>query len=222
MAEKKKLKNSDKPANDFRTNKIIEILSREYPNAGCHLHFKNAFQLLISTILAAQCTDDRVNMVMNEMFKKYKIPADFANAKTETLEKELSTINFFRKKTKSVQNCCRMLVEKFDGKVPKTMDELTSLAGVGRKTGNVVLGNCFDVPSIMTDTHLIRVSQRLGLTKNSEPEKIEADLKKIIPNDKQTLFSHIIGEHGRHVCNARKPNCCDCTVGELCPSRGKV
>jgi endonuclease-3 len=201
-----------------RALKIIDALEREYPDAACHLHFRNPFQLLISTILAAQSTDAGVNKVMDELYKKYKSPADFANAKPEVLEKELSSINFYRNKTKSVLNCSKSLVEKFGGEVPKTMDELTSLAGVGRKTANVVLGNCFGVPAIMTDTHLNRVSQRLGLVDTDVPDKIEAELKAIIPEAKQTKFSHIIGEHGRKICKSKKPLCDECVVNKLCPS----
>jgi endonuclease-3 len=205
-----------------RALKIIDILSREYPGAGCHLHFINPFQLLISTILAAQCTDERVNMVMDELYKKYKTPADFVNASQVKLEKEFGSINFYRNKTKSVQNCSRAVAENFGGEVPKTMDELTSLPGVGRKTANVILGNCFGVPAIMTDTHLNRVSQRLGLTDNDNPDKIESDLVRIIPGEKQTLYSHVIGEHGRSICKAKKPLCPGCVINTLCPSNGKV
>ncbi len=197
-------------------------LMREYPGAACHLHFKNPFQLLISTILAAQSTDVGVNKVMDELYKKYKSPADFAGAKPEVLEKELSSINFYRNKTKSVLNTSKSLIEKFGGEVPKTMDELTSLAGVGRKTANVVLGNCFGVPAIMTDTHLIRVSQRLGLVDTDKPDKIEMELKEIIPENKQVKFSHVIGEHGRQICKAKKPMCDDCVINKLCPSAFKV
>jgi len=204
-----------------RTKKIIEILSEQYPDAACHLHYKEPFQLLISTILAAQCTDDRVNMVMDELYKKYKSPADFADANPEVLEKEFSSINFYRNKTKSVINCSKALIEKHGGEVPKTMDELTSLAGVGRKTANVVLGNCFGVPAIMTDTHLNRVTQRLALVDTDAPDKIEAELKAIIPDDNQVKFSHIIGEHGRQVCKARKPLCNECVLRTLCPGAGK-
>jgi endonuclease III len=145
-----------------RTLKIIDALEREYPDVRCHLNYKNPFQLLISTILAAQSTDIGVNKVMDELYKKYKSPSDFANAMPEVLEKELSSINFYRNKTKSVLKCSQSLVEKFGGEVPQTMEELVSLAGVGRKTANVVLGNCFGIPAIMTDTHLNRVTQRLG------------------------------------------------------------
>jgi endonuclease-3 len=202
--------------------KIIDVLEREYPMAACHLHFKNPFQLLISTILAAQSTDAGVNKVMDELYMKYKSPADFANAKPEVLEKEFSSINFYRNKTKSVLNCSKALMEKHGGEVPQTMEELTALAGVGRKTANVVLGNCFGVPAIMTDTHLNRVTQRLGLADTDVPDKIEAELKAIIPDNKQVKFSHIIGEHGRQICKARKPLCDECVINKLCPSAFKV
>ena len=205
-----------------RALKIIDALEREYPNAACHLHFKNPFQLLVSTILAAQSTDVGVNKVMDELYKKYKTPADFAKAKPEVLEKELSSINFFRNKTKSVIKCSTSLVEKFGGEVPKTMDELVELAGVGRKTANVVLGNCFGIPAIMTDTHLNRVTQRLGLVDTDVPDKIEAALKEIILDNKQVKFSHLIGEHGRNVCKSRKPLCDECVINKLCPSAFKM
>ena len=204
-----------------RTIKIIDVLSHQYPDASCHLNYKNPFELLISTILAAQCTDERVNMVMDELYKKYKSSSDFAKAKPEVLEKELSSINFYRNKTKSVINCSKALVEKYGGEVPKTMEELTALAGVGRKTANVVLGNCFGVPAIMTDTHLIRVTQRLGLVDTDVPDKIEAELKTIVPDDKQVKFSHFIGEHGRQICKARKPLCEECVASKLCPGAFK-
>ena len=205
-----------------RAGKITSLLEAEYPYAKCHLNHKNPFQLLISTILAAQCTDDRVNRVMDELYMKYKTPKNFLQVKSEVLEKELSSINFYRNKTKSVINCCKVLVEKHGGEVPHTMEELIALAGVGRKTANVVLGNCFGIPAIMTDTHLNRVTQRLGLVDTDVPEKIEIELKKIIPDEKQVRFSHIIGEHGRQVCKAKKPLCDKCVIGELCPSIGKV
>jgi len=205
-----------------RAAKITEILAREYPEAKCHLNYENPFQLLISTILAAQSTDVGVNRVMDELYKKYKSPADFLKVKPEQLEKELSSINFYRNKTKSVINCCKTLIEKHNGEVPRTMEELTALAGVGRKTANVVLGNCFGIPAVMTDTHVIRVSQRLGLADSEVPDKIEMELKKIIPDEKQVKFSLVIGEHGRGACKAKKPMCDECVIGKLCPSKGKV
>ena len=205
-----------------RAGKIYDLLLAEYPNAKCHLNFENPFQLLISTILAAQCTDDRVNTTMEPLYKKYKTPEDFLKVKPEQLEKELSSINFYRNKTKSVINASKALVEKYGGKVPKTMDELTELAGVGRKTANVVLGNCFGMPAITTDTHLNRVTQRLGLVDTDVPERIEAQLKEIIPPDIQMKFSHVIGEHGRRICKAKKPMCAECVVNKLCPSAFKI
>ncbi len=201
-----------------RAANILGKLQAEYPDARCHLKCDNPFQLLISTILAAQCTDERVNLVMGELYKKYKSPADFAHVQEEKLMEELKSINFYRNKAKSVKNCCITLVEKFGGEVPKTIDKLTSLPGVGRKTANVILGNCFGVPAIITDTHLIRVSQKLGLTEKTDPDKIEMELKEIIPRDKQTLYSHVIGEHGRKVCKGRKPLCTECVVCKSCPS----
>ncbi|MBZ0202467.1 MAG: endonuclease III [Ignavibacteria bacterium] len=205
-----------------RALKILSILEREYQGAGCHLDHKNPFQLLISTLLAAQCTDDRVNAVMSPLYKKYKTPSDFLKLTPAELENELRSINFYRNKTKSVINCCKTLVENFGGEVPRRIEELISLAGVGRKTANVVLGNCFGVPAIMTDTHLMRVSARLGLTSSEKPEMIEADLKEIIPADKQIQYSHLIGEHGRTICKSRKSLCEECVINNLCPSKGKV
>lgn len=205
-----------------RASKIFDILDTEYPNAKIHLNYENPFQLLISTILAAQCTDDRVNMVMGELYKKYKTPADFVKVKSSRLEKELKQINFYRNKTKSVQACCKMLVDDYSGKVPDTMEELTKLAGVGRKTANVILGNCFGQPAIMTDTHVIRVSQRLELSESDKADKLEMDLKAIIPEDNQTRYSLVIGEHGRQICKAKKPLCPDCVVNKYCPYPDKT
>ena len=205
-----------------RALKITDALEREYPDAACHLHFKNPFQLLISTILAAQATDVGVNKVMDEIYKTYKSPADFANEKPEALEQKFKSINFYRNKTKSVIKCSKSLVEEFGGEVPKTMIELTSLAGVGRKTANVVLGNCFGIPAIMTDTHLNRVTQRLDLVDTDVPDKIEMELKEIIPDNRQVKFSHVIGEHGREICKSRKPLCDECVINKLCPSAFKV
>ena len=204
-----------------RSGKIIDILSREYPEAKVHLNYKNAFQLLVSTILAAQCTDVLVNLVMDKLYRKYKAPADFANQEKEVLQKELGSISFFRNKTKSVQACCNMLIEKFNGKVPGTMEELISLPGVGRKTANVVLANCFGKPAIITDTHVIRVSGRLGFTENDNGDKVERDLMEIVPLEKQLVYSVSVGEHGREICHARKPKCDECFVSSLCPGKGK-
>ena len=201
-----------------RALKILDILSDEYPDAGCHLVYKNPFELLISTLLAAQCTDERVNLVMVPLYKKYKSPGDFLKLSLTELEQELRSINFYRNKSKSVLSCCASLVNEHNGEVPGTMEELTKLAGVGRKTANVVLGNCFGQPAIMTDTHLNRVSQRLGLTDSDKPEKIEMEIKEIIPDELQVKYSHLIGQHGRTICKAKKPLCGECAVCTLCPS----
>jgi endonuclease-3 len=198
---------------------VLDILITQYPDAKCHLNFNNPFQLLVSTILAAQCTDARVNTVMGDLYKKYKKPADILSVDKSVLENELRSINFYRNKTKSVIECCSQLVKEHKGKVPETMDELTSLAGVGRKTANVVLGNCFGKPAIMTDTHLMRVSKRLGFAKSDKPDELETELKEIIPEDFQTKYSHVISEHGRQVCKAKKPLCPICPINELCPSK---
>ncbi len=203
-----------------RAVKILDLLEYEYPDAGCHLDYEDPFQLLISTLLAAQCTDERVNMVMVPLYKNYKTPEDFLKLTQGELEDKLRSINFYRNKSKSVLACCRSLVDDHNSRVPNSMNELVKLAGVGRKTANVVLGNCFGEPAIMTDTHLNRVSQRLGLTDSDKPEKIEIDLKKIIPDNRQVKYSHEIGQHGRTICKARKPLCEECVVCKLCPSCG--
>jgi len=202
-----------------RALKIIDILEREYPEARVHLDYENPFQLLISAILAAQCTDVRVNEVMGELYKKYKTPADFLKVKPAQFEQEIRAINFYRNKTKSVIGCCKMLFENHGGKVPESMEELVELPGVGRKTANVVRGNCFGYPAIMTDTHVIRVSQRLGLAEAEVADKLEMELKEIVPEPKQVKYSLVIGEHGRAVCHARKPKCSECVVSKLCPSK---
>ncbi len=220
--KKKKVMSESTAKKKTRAAKIYDILLAEYPDAKCHLDFENPYQLLISTLLAAQCTDVRVNATMGPLYKKYKTPADILKVKPAELEKELSSINFYRNKTKSVINCCKALVDNHGGKVPRTMEELTELAGVGRKTANVVLGNCFGEPAITTDTHLNRVTQRLGLVDTDAPDKIEMELKEIIPAKNQMKFSHVIGEHGRQVCKAKKPACDECVVNALCPSAGKV
>lgn len=203
-----------------RASKITNILAAEYPDAKVHLDYDNPFQLLISTILAAQCTDALVNKVMVPLFKKkYKGLKDFLKVSEEEIQKDIYPITFYRNKSRSVKKCCQQLVEKFGGKVPDNMKDLVSLGGVGRKTANVILGNCFGKPAIITDTHVIRVSQRLDLTQNEIGDKIEEDLLKLIPPAKQTLFSHVLSEHGRQICKARKPKCPVCVINSLCPSR---
>jgi len=205
-----------------RASKILSILQDEYPKAKCHLDFDGPFELLIGCILSAQCTDKRVNEVTPGLFKKYPTPHEFAWADQVVLEQEIHSCGFYRAKTKSIINCTKALVEEYGGEVPSTMEELTQLAGVGRKTANVVLGNYFGTPGIIVDTHIKRLSTRLNLTTNSDPTKIELDLQKIIPEEKWTFFSNSLGDHGRTVCYARKPMCGDCMISNLCPSAGLV
>ena len=205
-----------------RASKILSILQDEYPNAKCHLNFDGPFELLIGCILSAQCTDKRVNEVTPGLFKKYPTPHEFARADQGVLEQEIHSCGFYRAKTKSILNCSKALVEEYGGEVPRTMEELTQLAGVGRKTANVVLGNYFSTPGIIVDTHIKRLSTRLNLTSNSDPTKIEFDLDEIIPQEKWTFFSNSLGDHGRTVCYARKPRCGDCMISHLCPSAGLV
>src|SRR5213596_2235968 len=202
-----------------RARKIIARLKREYPDATCALHHQNALELVVATILSAQCTDARVNMVTPHLFAKYRTAADYAAADPRVLEKEIQSTGFFRNKTKSIMGMAQALVERHGGEVPQTMEELTALPGVGRKTANVVLGNAFKKNvGIVVDTHVARVSGRLGLTANSDPEKIEQDLMKLIPQKEWTVFSHRLIHHGRQICIARKPKCRECRLNELCPS----
>ena len=204
-----------------RTKKIIAGLQKAYPDAHCELNFSNPLELLIATILSAQCTDKRVNLVTAELFKKYRSAADFANAELAELEQAIRTTGFFRNKAKNIKACCAAIVEKHGGAVPRTMEELTRLGGVGRKTANVVLGNAFGINvGVVVDTHIARLSQRLGLTKHSDPEKIEQDLIPLVPREQWTLFSHWLIWHGRRRCSARKPDCAACEIAGLCPRIG--
>jgi endonuclease-3 len=209
------------PALQARTKKIIAGLRKTYPDAHCELNYSNPLELLIATILSAQCTDKRVNMVTAELFKKHRSAADFANAPLAELEQDIRTTGFFRNKAKNIQACCRKLVERHGGAVPGTMEELIHLDGVGRKTANVVLGNAFGVNvGVVVDTHVARLSQRLGLTKQKQPEKIEEDLMKLVPREQWTLWSHWLIWHGRRRCDARRPDCAQCEIRTLCPSAG--
>jgi endonuclease-3 len=206
-----------------RLNKIIAALHKTYPDAHCELNYSNPLELLIATILSAQCTDKRVNIVTAELFRKYRTAVDYANATSEELEQAIKTTGFFRNKTKNIRACCRALVEQHGGKVPKTMEELTRLDGVGRKTANVVLGNAFGInEGIVVDTHVSRLSQRLDLTREKTPEKIEQELMELVPRGQWTLFSHWLIWHGRRRCYARKPDCPSCEIRKFCPSAGKV
>ena len=208
-----------KPAKTERAKKIIAGLTKAYPDAHCELNHSNPLELLIATILSAQCTDKRVNLVTPQLFKRYPSAAAYAKAPTPELQEAIKTTGFFRNKTKSIKAACQALVEKHGGEVPRTMEELRQLGGVGRKTANVVLGNAFNVNvGIVVDTHVARLSKRLGLTSEEQPEKIEQILMELVPQDQWTLFSHLLIWHGRRRCFARKPACPDCVLNKLCPS----
>jgi endonuclease-3 len=205
-----------------RVARLIKIWPKVYPDAHTELNFKNPLELLIATILSAQCTDKRVNMVTPFLFKKYRSAKDYAAAPQAELENAIKSTGFFRNKTKSIRAATSTIANKFGGKVPDSMEKLRELPGVGRKTANVVLGNAFDInEGIVVDTHVIRLSQRLGLTKQNDPEKIEQDLMKLVPKEHWTVWSHWLIWHGRRRCYARKPDCANCEVFRLCPS-GKV
>jgi endonuclease III len=198
---------------------IVSSLKRMYPKAKCSLDFTNAFELLIATMLSAQSTDARVNIVTKSLFRKYPDPQTFANASQVEMERDVRQTGFFRNKAKAVIAASKAIMEKHDGEVPGTMEELTALPGVGRKTANVVLGNAFKTPvGVVVDTHVTRVSGRLGLTSHADPVKIEQDLMKLIPQKEWTSFSHRLIQHGREICIARKPRCSECRLNELCPS----
>jgi len=202
-----------------RLSKIIVGLQQTYPDAHCELNYRTPLQLMVATILSAQCTDKQVNIVTKELFKKYKKANDFAIVPLEELQNDIRRIGLFRNKAKSIQNACRALVEHHKGKVPQTMPELVALAGVGRKTANVILGNAFNInEGVVVDTHVARLCDRLKITSAKTPEKIEKDLVKLVPREHWTLFSHWIIWHGRRRCNARKPDCSNCEIRELCPS----
>jgi endonuclease-3 len=202
-----------------RIGEIIARLKREYPDAKCALDYENPLQLLVATILSAQCTDVRVNIVTKSLFQKYRTARDFANARPEEFEQEIRSTGFFRNKTKSVLGMANALVDRHGGEVPDTMDELTPLPGVGRKTANVILGNAFGKnEGVTVDTHVTRLSGLLGLTKHTAPVKIEQDLMKLVPRDEWTLFSHLLILHGRNVCIANRPKHGECVVCDLCPA----
>lgn len=202
-----------------RALEIIKVFHNIYKDADCTLDYMSPLQLLIATQLAAQCTDARVNLVTPLLFEKYKTVYDFANADPEELSDYIRSTGFFRNKTKNIIGCCQKLISDFGGEVPKTMDELLTLPGVGRKTANLVLGDCFGVPGIVVDTHAGRLSRRMGFTKNTDPYKVELDLLKIIPEDKQSSFCHQLVYHGREFCDARRPRCSECPVNHLCPQK---
>ena len=206
-----------------RAVKILASLRRAYPDAHCELNFSNPLELLVATILSAQCTDKRVNIVTAELFRKFRTARNYADAPLAEVEEAIKSSGFFRNKAKNIQACCRKLVERHRGEVPRTMEELHSLDGVGRKTANVVLGNAFDINvGVVVDTHVSRLSQRLGLTREKTPEKIELALMKLVPQADWTIFSHWLIWHGRRRCDARKPDCVRCEIRDLCPTGSKV
>jgi endonuclease-3 len=201
-----------------RAPEILRRLKKEYPIAKIALEFENPFELLISTILSAQCTDERVNIVTKSLFRKYKKPQDYLNVSNEELEKDIFSTGFYRQKAKSIKNCCKALLENHQGKVPSDFEALNSLPGVGRKTASVVAGNAFGVPAIAVDTHVIRLSNLMGFVDLQNPEKIEERLKEIFPSKEWINLGHYLMNHGRKVCIARRPKCAECLVGDLCPS----
>jgi endonuclease-3 len=201
-----------------RAAKILSLLREEYPRADIALEFQNPFQLMISTILSAQCTDERVNIVTKDLFKKYKSPKDFLNVKNKELEKDIFSTGFYRQKAKSIKACCNALLEKHNGKVPNDFNSLVELPGVGRKTASVIAGNAFGIPAIAVDTHVRRLSNLLGFIKSEDPEKIELRLKELLPEKDWIDSSHLLATHGRNICIARRPKCLECVLGDLCPS----
>lgn len=201
-----------------RAKKILDILKEEYPDAKIALNFSNPFQLLVATILSAQCTDQRVNIVTKDLFKKYKAPKDFLDVSNDELEKDIFSTGFYKQKAKSIKACCKELVEKFNGKVPADFDELVKLPGVGRKTASVVAGNAFGIPAIAVDTHVKRLSNLLGFVDTENADKIEERLKELFPKEYWVLSSHLLATHGRKICVARKPKCEQCIIAKYCPS----
>lgn len=203
-----------------RTKEIIRRLKREYPDARCSLNHSNPLELLVATILSAQCTDERVNIVTTELFRKYRRAEDYYGVEQTELEQDIRSTGFFRNKAKAIQGACRLIAEEHQGRVPENLDELLALPGVARKTANVVLGNAFGITSgIVVDTHVARLSERLGLAQHySQAEKIERDLMELVPRKDWIDFSHLLIAHGRKVCKARTPLCADCVLERLCPS----
>ena len=201
---------------------IMRRLRKAYPDAKCALDFKNPLQLLVATILSAQCTDKRVNMVTPTLFKKYRTAEDYAAADPKTFGEEIRSTGFYQNKAKNIIGACKEIVKQFSKKIPNRLQDLVTLPGVGRKTANVILGNAFDVPGLTVDTHMIRLNQRLGLTKNTDPVKIEFDLMPLVPQKNWTEYSHLIIHHGRQRCFARKPDCPHCEIEDLCPFPDKT
>ena len=201
-----------------RAKKIFSLLKKEYPDVKSALEFTNAFELLIATILSAQSTDMQINKITPKLFKKYKSPKDYVRVSNEELEVDIHSSGFYRAKTRSIKNSCAVLIEKYNGKMPQTFEELNALPGVGRKTASVVVGNAYGVPAIAVDTHVKRLSNLLGFIKSDDPDKIEIRLKELLPEKDWVNDSHLIIAHGRKICIARRPNCRECVLGDLCPS----
>ena len=206
-----------------RVKKIIELLGKEYPDAKTALHYSSPLEILVATILSAQSTDKQVNVVTKSLFKKYKTAKDYADADLSELEQDIKSTGFYHNKAKHLKNAAKLLVEKYDGKVPQSMDKLVELQGVARKTANIVLSNAYGiVVGVAVDTHVKRLSQRLGLTDNTNPDKIEKDLMEIVLKSQWERITNLLIFHGRNVCTARKPNCKECTLNKLCPSAFKI
>jgi endonuclease-3 len=200
---------------------IARRLAKQYPNATCALHFQSPLELLVATILSAQCTDVRVNQVTKDLFRKYRTAADYARAKLHELQRDIQSTGFFRNKAKSIQECCRLLLERYDGEVPRDIEQLVELPGIGRKTANVVLGTAYGIATgVVVDTHVTRISYRLGLTREKDPKKIEKDLIGLFPAKDWILLSHRLIHHGRRCCTARNPKCSECPLESLCPRNG--
>jgi endonuclease-3 len=202
-----------------RTLRVIALLEKEHPDAKIALHYTNPLELLVATVLSAQCTDERVNMVTKALFQKYPKVEDYANADLKALEQDIRSTGFYRNKAKNIKKCCQLLVEKYNSQVPRTMEELLELPGVARKTANIVLSNAYGVvEGVAVDTHVRRLAQRLGLTENDDPAKIELDLMNIVPRDKWMRITDLLIFHGRRICVARKPKCDACVLNKICPS----
>ena len=221
MAKSQK-RNSKLAATRVRVRKIIQRLDKAHPDAKLALDYKNPLELLIALILAAQARDDLVNKITPQLFAKYRTAKDYAEAPLEQLGEEVRKINFSRVKSRRIKDCCEALMTRFNGEVPKNLDDLLTLPGVGRKTANIVLGNAYGQQTIGVDTHVMRLSQRLGLTKNTNPDKIEFDLMQVVPENKRVRFCHLLQYHGRRVCVAKKPKCPVCVINDLCPYPDKT
>ena len=222
MATASKKRAASAASTTSRVKHILTRLEKVHPDAKLALDFTNPLELLIALILAAQARDDLVNKITVDLFRSHRSAADYAGESLELLQQQIGKINFYRNKARSIHNCCKELVERFGGEVPNNLDDLISLPGVGRKTANIVLGNAFGRQTIGVDTHVMRLSQRLGFTKKTDPDKIEADLMAIVPEKQRVRFCHLLQYHGRRVCVAKKPKCPECTINELCPFPGKT